>query len=336
MCSKRLAANKWKLFLGDAEEAIVASELLFKHGLYGKSAFYAQQCVELSIKSYLLKFHPTEKDFNHHLPLREVVKKLKVDTDLLGRVKSKATNHVIKSLLDKVDIALEDINTKMNSVQKEKHKKYLWECSMGISELNREDFKVLKEFQDMKSSQFEDEIFGLVTDVFRHQLSKRKQNEKEEFKKLLLSTTIKNEIIEEDIKNEIIEIMFSDSQEESIRRIRDFFDRIRNSGRNILDLLFKPNGLLTGIIKHTKTGKVEILTPLELQAIFHMVYVIQHTEISLFPLPHEILGRYSVIIDGKTTKDLYSENKDGLLELIQKSRNVFKQTDSTIKYICTL
>jgi len=87
MCSKRLAANKWKLFLGDAEEAIVASELLFKHGLYGKSAFYAQQCVELSIKSYLLKFHPTEKDFNHHLPLREVLKKTKSRYRSIGKNK---------------------------------------------------------------------------------------------------------------------------------------------------------------------------------------------------------------------------------------------------------
>lgn len=328
-----LIVDKWKLFLNDAEDAIKSSELLFNHEFYGKSAFHAQQCVELSIKTYLLKFQPIEKDFNNHLPLKLILRNLRRNTELLKKLKSKAVNPRIESLLDKTDTALQDIIKKMDkSDKKEEHKKELWKCSMGISELNQEDFKILKEFQDIKNNQFENEVVGLIVGMVKNLLSKIKRSMKKELKKCLLSETIKNGIIDDGIKNGIIEIMFSDNSEESIwNEICVISDKIKNSGRNMLDLLFEPNGLLVNIIKNRNTGKVEMLNPVELQTIFHMVYIIQHTEISLFTLPHETLGRYSVAVDDRTTKDLYRENKDSLQKLIEKSRRVFEQTDSIIK-----
>ena len=318
--------------MNDAKDAINSSKLLFNHGLYGQSAFHAQQCVELSVKAYMLYFCPSEGDINNHYPLKVVLRHLKTKTKQLRILKSKITNPFIEDLLEKGDMTLNDIYRKMNSAKKEKHKKDLWKYSMKMSELNREDFKILKEFQNMKNNQFENEMFAMVIAPLRHQLSHIRRDAKEKLKKKLLSTSLEINNRSGDIKSEIIEIIFSDISEESIRNgINTITVKIKNTGTNILDRLYEPNGWLANIIKNTKAEKMEILTLCELQVIFHMMYIIQHLKISLLTLPHETIGRYSVDIDGQTTKYLYGKRKDKLWKLIRKSHNVFKQTDLKIK-----
>lgn len=314
--------------MDDAEDAIKSSKLLFEQGLYGNSAFHAQQCVEMSIKAYLLKFHPTIGNFNSHLPLELVLTKLKPEIKILG---PRVTNPIIEKLLEKAGSALDDISKKADSAQKVTHRKNLWECSMGLSKLNQKDFKIVQEFQNIKKDHFENEILVLVTGSIRKLLPKIKRSEKENLKRHFLSMPIKD-VADDDINDEIIEIAFSEDSEESIQnRICALVDTIKNSKKNLLGLLFEAQDLFKDITKHKQTENMEILTQRELQAIFHMIYVIQHVEISLLTFPHEILGRYSDYIGDRPIKDLYRENKNCLQKLIKKSKDVFEQTDSAIK-----
>ena len=74
-----MSLEEYELLINKARENIEISELLFDNDKLGNASFHAQQAIELSIKSYVIKFNLLEgirRDnlFKTHMPSKILLK----------------------------------------------------------------------------------------------------------------------------------------------------------------------------------------------------------------------------------------------------------------------
>lgn len=323
--------------MDDAKDAIETAELLYKNERFGKSAFNAQQAVELSIKSYVKYFdliHENQNNiFKTHIPSKILLKDiLSVIVESLNKNNLREMDELVTRMIDISFKKLDKTKRLMKKVDDDKELlKELWKISLGITPNEsrvKSFFDEIKEFKEMTFpfemiESFIIRMRNVPKSIFDALRRERKSHLISIIKKFTMDKTQTK-----GIPSELTNIIFSDIKG------KDLHDAIQNTSNfsdsfDIIDYLYGKDGILDMVNSLGKKSE-EIIENREREITLRMFYLASLSETVLLTYPHEELGRYSGDIDGKTTEEWYIEKKENLKGIINNARTVFNRTEALI------
>ena len=327
----------WKTLLKDAQDSVETAELLFEHNKFGKAAFHAQQSVELSIKAYVVYFNLVKDRqnslFKTHIPSKILLKDLLSEIiESLNKINLRNMDELIRRLTNMSYQKLENTKRLMKKVDKDKELlKELWKVSLGIQTDESRITEFFHEIEQFKKTTFPFELLestivrmrGIFQTIFEKLRKERKSHVIERIKR-----ESSEQSVNRGIPYEITNILFSNETG------KDLYNTIKNNSSfadnfDLIDCIYGKDGLLD-LCSLISGIKEESLSRNEREATLRMYYLAHLSEIVLFTYPHEELGRYSEIIDGKSVETWYEERKIELKKIIDTSRLTFDRTKSLL------
>ena len=323
--------ESYELLISKSKENIETAELLFNHGKLGLAAFNAQQSIELAIKSYVIKYNllegvKKENLFKTHLPskilLKNIFRYLINESDRLES-KKKTKKWLLKIINQSTDNIHKTTSIMKKVDSSEAELENLWKMSLGIK---IEDSRVLTYFKELLEPdetisskmtveiirEFQQTYDTVMKEAVKHRLSHK-------IPEIQKEATIRAK--KYGIPERILKMFFEQEKPEII------IQEIKKLDPNSVDViggLYDKGGIADmreKLIKDDDDGKQK-----EQQIMLRIKYLEQLNYIVLLTYPHEQLGRYAKIIDGKNTEQWYSEKKEALEIIIDECRAVFERT----------
>ena len=303
-----------------------------------EAAYKAQQALEKHIKAFLLRFDVfTDPKKLGHFPMYEII----------GTVKDIMKNMPIpKPLKEAGFLNLEDmINGGLKELKLIRNNQDVriawWKHSLGIP-LNNEEEKLC----DNPTRIFTQPQIQNMEVLIRTQLQQVKNNTQDTYIRLKkhIRDCIENE--ESRTGTVLTEQELDDKTNDAVVNISNY--DFRESKNQIKGLLVtklgsgyydRDDGLVSFVLDtmlFATTRQNQQRSPIDLKGLFVCMSCVALIDNIIDVFPHEVIGRYTAVIDGEKTSVLYSRHRRGLSQLINRITESCQTLESTAIFLGTL
>lgn len=323
-------AEQWKLFLQKSSQNIESSRILFEKEFYGLSAYNAQQAIEQLVKAYVLRFNlldpETSNIFKTHLPSKILLRDVYMDlVEFFNKTNIRAMDYLMERMFEISMKMLERTRKIMKLVDKDKDAlKDLWKLSLG---LKVNESKVQNYFEDYEKTMEETIPFELVEaninfmqNLFKQVLDQVRKERKSHLIPMIMSE-FKQKCVEKNLPEDMYEIYTNKFSRVNLHKKLESYGQ-RLDSMDMIDLVFGEGGTIEMFDK-IKSKKKDFLEGIDYKRHYQLMYITHLRMPILLSYPHEVFGRYSEIIDGRSTDEWYklqSGNVENIINVCAESQ----------------
>lgn len=333
--------EQWKLYLNDAKENIESAKLLFTKSYYGLSSYHAQQTIELIIKSYGIKFgfidNPEESSRSKtHLPSKLLLPEVYAKAiEVFNQASIRTMDFITKESLINGVKYLEDTKKLLKKIEKKDNfefRKDVWKYSLKIPIQDNKINHHFEEIQNVCNTKYPFEIIklqlnnfkDLYRDVFHDLRKKRQSHHIENIKSFTMKITDKHNIPQEFVGIFFVENITTEMYDVLLSK----FSAILSI--DILNLLYGKDGMLEIMKimpeKYQNKAKLE-----DNEKLAKLTLLSSLSDLALLTYAHEEFGRYSRNIDGVSSGEIYTTQKNELLSLIMRCESAYLKIDKYLR-----
>ena len=327
----------WEHYRDKAEQNLNASVVLVRGRCVSCSAFHAQQCIELSIKSIALKYgfekFLKKGRFQYsHIPSRDLTAEI---YDFV----SESLKSVDKSLFDENTLAaieqsisfLYKAKQFLKKIENNKHGEdfeRVWLYSLGI---NQEE-PILTAHDCYKKSfgmELSKQLGMGALNLSRKIMLELKNNARKNRRMYVfnsLTRRIQNDIVQYGFPDDIVDALLVKDEEIYNKLVKKLIASQKLV--DIVDSLLSPNGLLSIIKREGLSSKnLEVFDINKKINFIWISYLVSISPMTVLLYPHVIIGRYPQIIDSmkKNSECIYLERKESVEQLIEETKKTFER-----------
>lgn len=324
--------EQWKLFLDKGKQNLDISRTLFKDEFYGQTAYHVQQAIELAIKAYALKFELLEIPksnnlFKTHLPskilLKEIYAKMIED---FNHIKTQDLDPLIEENMHESIMLLQKTSKIMKDADKNPRAlEELWKFSLGIYVTGSKIESFVDEIQKIADTKVPFEFVESMIMYMRTKFTDLFDEVKRSRKSHLIPSMMKEfrkRCEEKGIPPESFDLYFQDTRGEKLaKQVHDSIEATKTI--DLLELCYGKNGFIEDIKKFAPNLKK--FSDINYEKMMRLIYLSSLNKAVLLSYPHEEYGRYSEVIDEKSTEDIYIEHVKDLQIIIAECEKGFQQ-----------
>ena len=288
----------WEDFLSQSKDDFDSSKNLMKNKSFGTSAYLLQQSVEKRVKAMVMKIDKqADPQSFGHLPLPKLLNDLRAEIKKIIRKKSNKSNQNMFHQLNTV------ILPKLNDYlqwAKSDGLNIMWKNSLGIKLTDAENTEIIE-----RNKMVVKKVPKMQT-LFEQFHTELQQSKSDSLPESLLP---------------LIELNISYDKSSKETKIADH----KECEINICDPIMPIIKFLYTLPQDKKLSDTFYILVLNFAlAIF--------TDIIISTFPHETIGRYPRMVDGKSSVDLYEKHVDALDLLSKKIEKRFKDIEFIFEY----
>lgn len=329
----------WEIALNKAGQNISAAKSLYDNGMYGLSAYHAQQALELSIKSgaykmgFLQYVRRKPPLYSHNPP--EVILPFVYDflIDLVQEIEKSKLDDWIKRGLDEPLAIFRVLRDSLYRAKEDiRLKESLWKSSLKI-EIHDNDIeelrKKLNDYADNRLTIYMERIMYFLQELVCYMMGELKKTRHSE-KISLLIKELESELAKRGLPSVLIR-HFIDKNEEAWKM--ELVRFVENKGEGeALDLILGPGGALTMLQNHNSKLSLNQKWSVEDQLkITWTMYVSVMSPLALQIYPHEEFGRYPIARPDFDTEKMYEDHKVELRGMINQCESLYVRIDKMLR-----